>query len=240
MTELVDLTAHIEEGMPNHPAHGRSPLFLTGTRRNHEDSEATWRGRGVEDMSFKNGFVYIAEHNGTHLDAPVHVHPEGASIDEVPLEECHGPGVWLDISDAGPKGLVGPDELESAAEEAGVEVRAGDAVLLHTGWDRYVPDDPETYLGEHPGLSAAGAEWLHDRDVSLVGIDCGNMDVASDPALPAHRVFLRRDVPEKHTLVVENLRNVDSIPAHRFTFSAVPLPLAGATASPVRAFAVVE
>lgn len=240
MADLIDLTADIVEGMANHPNHGRSPVFLTGTRMNHDEAEDTWRGKGIEDTSFKNGFVFLAEHNGTHLDAPVHVHPDGQPIDEVPLEECHGPAVWLDVSDVGPKSGIGPGELEAAADEAGVTVTEGDIVLLHTGWDRYVPDDPDTYLGEHPGLSEAGAVWLHERDVTLVGIDCGNVDVAGDAALPAHRVFLREDVPEKYTLVVENLRNIDSIPDHRFTFSAAPLPLSGATASPVRAFAIVE
>lgn len=239
MVELIDLTAEIVEGMANHPNHGRSPLFLTGTRMNHDQAADTWRGKGIEDMSFKNGFVYLAEHNGTHVDAPVHVHPDGSSIDELPLEKCHGTAVRLDLSNVGPKGHIGPDELEAATDEADVTIKPKDIVLLYTGWDRYVPDDPDTYLDEHPGLSEEGAVWLHEQDVNLVGIDCGNVDVAGDAALPAHRVFLRDDIPEKYTLVVENLRNIDAIPTHRFTFSAAPLPLEGSTASPVRAFATV-
>lgn len=182
MVELIDLTAQIREGMANHPAHGKSPVFLTGTRMTHEETEDTWRGKGVEDMSVMNGFVLLAEHNGTHVDAPIHIHPDGEGIDEVPLEECYGPGVWLDLSDVGPRAAIGPDDLEAAAESAGVEVRAGDTVLLHTDWDRHLPDDEETYLSDHPGLSEAGAQWLHDGDVSLVGIDCGNVAVA--PGVP--------------------------------------------------------
>ncbi|WP_424018868.1 cyclase family protein [Halorientalis pallida] len=240
MVELVDLTATIHEEMANHPAHGRSPVFLTGTRMNHDETEDTWRGKGVEDMSVMNGFVLFAEHNGTHVDAPVHIHPDGAGIDEVPLEECYGSAVWLDLSEAGPREAIGPDALDAAATAAGVAVEAGDTVLLHTDWDRHLPDDQETYLDDHPGLSEAGAQWLHDRDVSLVGIDCGNVDVAGATSLPAHQVFLRRDVPEKHTLVAENLRGIDRIPDHRFTFSATPLPIEGATASPVRAVAIVD
>lgn len=239
MVELIDLTADIVEGMANHPNHGRSPLFLTGTRMNHDEAADTWRGKGVENMSFKNGFVYLAEHNGTHVDAPIHVHPDGASVDELPLEKCHGAAVWLDLSDTGPKGRIDPDELVTATDEAGVTIESGDIILLYTGWDRHLPDDPDVYLNEHPGLSEEGAVWLHRRGANLVGIDCGNVDVAGDAALPAHRVFLRDDIPETYTLVVENLRNIDAIPAHRFTFSAVPLPLEGATASPVRAFATV-
>lgn len=240
MAELIDLTAHIDEAMANHPAHGRSPVFLTGTRMNHDETEDTWRGKGVEDMSVKNGFVLFAEHNGTHVDAPIHLHPDGQGIDEVPLEECHGPAVWLDVSDAGERQGIGPDDLQSAAEDAGVEIRAGDAVLLHTGWDRHLPHDQDRYLEDHPGLSEAGAQYLHDREISLVGIDCGNVDVAGETALPAHQVLLRRDVPERYTLVAEHLRGIDAIPTHRFTFSATPLPIEGATASPVRAMAIVE
>ena len=50
MPELVDLTAPITEEMANHPAHGRSPLFLTGTRMNHDETADTWRGKGVFNM----------------------------------------------------------------------------------------------------------------------------------------------------------------------------------------------
>lgn len=240
MSRLIDLTAEIIEEMANHPNHGRSPLFLSGTRMNHEQAEDTWRGKGVEDLSLINGFVYIAEHNGTHIDAPYHLHPEGKTIDEIALEECYGPAVWLDVSDAGPKGEIGPNRLERAAADASIEVEAGDAVLLYTGWDDYLPNDEKTYLGEHPGLSVAGAEWLFKREVSVVGIDCGNVDVAGDVSMPAHRVLLREGAPDSYTLIVENLRNIDDIPSHRFVFSAAPLPLSGATASPIRAFAVVD
>ncbi len=240
MSELVDLTATITEEMANHPNHGRSPLFLSGTRMNHDQAEDSWRGKGVEDLSLVNGFVYIAEHNGTHIDAPYHLHPDGKTIEELALSECHGPAVWLDVSDVGPYGEIGPDELAAAATEAGVTVESGDAVLLATGWDEHLPEDRETYLGEHPGLSAAGAEWLFEREVSVVGIDCGNVDVAGDVSMPAHRVLLREGAPEEYTLIVENLRNVAAIPDHRFTFSAAPLPLSGATASPIRAFAIVD
>lgn len=240
MPDLIDLTAEITEEMVNHPAHGRSPVFLTGTRMNHEETADTWRGKGVEDVSLMNGFVLVAEHNGTHVDAPIHFHPDGEPINEIPLERCTGPAVWLDVSEIGPRGAIGPELLERARADAGVEVRDGDVVLLHTGWDRHLPDDPETYLNDHPGLSGGGAEWLHERNVSLVGIDCGNIDVAGDASFPAHQIFIRRDLPTKYTLIAENLRNVGSIPTHRFTFSAAPLPLEGATASPVRAFATVD
>ncbi|SDK53194.1 cyclase family protein [Natronorubrum texcoconense] len=240
MSQLIDLTAEITEEMANHPNHGRSPLFLSGTRMNHEQAEDTWRGKGVDDLSLVNGFVYIAEHNGTHIDAPFHLHPDGKTIDEIGLEECHGPAVWLDVSDVGPKGEIGPEVLEDAAADAGVEVERGDSVLLYTGWDDYLPDDEATYLGDHPGLSETGAEWLYERDVSVVGIDCGNVDIAGDVSMPAHRVLLREGAPDSYTLIVENLRNIDDIPSHRFVFSATPLPLSGATASPIRAFAVVD
>lgn len=239
MTQLIDLTATVAEEMANHPSHGRSPVFLPGTRMNHDEAADTWRGKGVEDMSLVNGFVLLAEHNGTHIDAPYHLHPDGITVEEVPLEECYGPAVWLDVSDVGARGAVGPAELEAAAADAGVEIRAGDAVLLRTGWDEHVPGDLDAYLSDHPGLSAAGAEWLRERDVTLVGIDCGNVDVAGAVAFPAHRALMR-DAPDDYVLIVENLRDVDAIPEHRFTFSAAPLPLEGSTASPIRAFAVVD
>ena len=37
--------------------------------------------------------VQMACHVGTHLDAPCHFIPDGPSIDQIPVERLHGPGV---------------------------------------------------------------------------------------------------------------------------------------------------
>src|SRR5712692_2936448 len=51
-------------------------------------------------------------HTGTHIDAPAHFLPGGASIDELDLETCFGPVQVIDLSVAGDL-LIDRDSLET-------------------------------------------------------------------------------------------------------------------------------
>src|SRR5205085_9079818 len=87
-------------------------------------------------------------------------------------------GVLLDIA-----GLLGgapvpedfeirPEHLEDAARAQGVEVRAGDVVLLRTGWAKYF-EDARNYVrnGHGPGPALAAAQWLSVRRIFAAGAD---------------------------------------------------------------------
>ena len=88
-------------------------------------------------------------------------------------------------------------------------------------------------MGKHPYLSGAAARSLVEAGVTLVGTDALNVDPTDEPSSAAHAALLGADV-----LIVENLTKLEELAAgraHRCAF--VPLRLAGADGSPVRAFA---
>jgi kynurenine formamidase len=119
-------------------------------------------------------------HNGTHVNAPLHLVQGGQGIGEVPLDRFFGTGPVLGI----PKGeweLIEPSDLEHAGE-----VRPGDMVMINTGWHHQYSDSIE-YFGHGPGLSAAAAEWLVERKVKLVGIDTATFDHPMATSLAGHR-----------------------------------------------------
>ena len=60
----------------------------------------------------------LSSHTGTHVDAPSHFVPGGASIDQVPLEVLWGPATLVDLSDQGR--AIGP-----AALTRSVRIRSG-------------------------------------------------------------------------------------------------------------------
>ena len=118
--------------------------------------------------------IVTAMHHGTHLNAPAHLAQGGAGAGELPLGTFFGQGVVLPV----PKGewqYVEPADLEAACLSTGLEVGAGDIVLLNTGWHRKFADDME-YFGHGPGLSPAAARWLADRGAKLVGVDTASVD----------------------------------------------------------------
>jgi arylformamidase len=121
-------------------------------------------------------YIQTSNHMGTHLDAPRHFVTGGMTIDEIPLEWLCGPGVIVDLRDE-------MDELAAYTPEmieARVEVRAGDIVILHTGWHRYsqfgAEPDEEKYIHVHPGAHPRMCDWLLAKKVHVWGVDCISTD----------------------------------------------------------------
>jgi arylformamidase len=65
--------------------------------------------------------------------------------------------------------------------------------------------------------------------VTLVGIDTPSVDLKSSVDLPAHQRFLAHDMAILEGLVLRD------VPEGRYELIALPLPLVGFDASPVRA-----
>jgi kynurenine formamidase len=120
-------------------------------------------------------------HNGTHVNAPLHLIQGGVGVGGLSMERFFGTGVVVDV----PKGrweIIEPDDLEASA----VAIEAEDIVILATGWHRNYSDSLQ-YFGEGPGLSPAAAQWLVDRQVKLVGIDTASIDHPMATSLGRHR-----------------------------------------------------
>jgi kynurenine formamidase len=119
-------------------------------------------------------------HNGTHVNAPIHLVQGGQGVGELPLDRFFGTGPVLDIP-KGEWGVIGPADLERAGE-----VGRGDIVIINTGWHHRYADSME-YFGHGPGLSAAAARWLVEHEVKLVGIDTATIDHPMATSLAGHR-----------------------------------------------------
>ena len=170
----------------------------------------------------------ISGHSGTHIDAPLHVFDELAGIETYPAERFIGPGVALDV----PKGPLEPvDAADLEAASRGL-VRAGDMVLLSTGWDaRY--GDP-AYLLDYPSLAMDAADWLLEHGVRLVALDMLSPDVpparrAPDAQLVVHQRLLGNDV-----LIAENLTGLAPLVGKRLQVYALPIKVAEGDGAPAR------
>jgi len=91
---------------------------------------------------------------------------------------------------------IGPDELDAACTRQGVEVGAGDIVLLRTGWTRVFRDrSAAEFMRSEPGLTVDCCRWLHERDVAAVAADNWGVEVypSGDPdaRMPVHYVLIR-------------------------------------------------
>jgi len=165
--------------------------------------------------------ITLSPHTGAHADAPLHYEADAAPIGAVPLEPFLGPCRVIHAIGAGP--LVQMHHLAHALPPVAAPLPA--RVLVRTyaraPLDRFDPDCA--------AFAPATVEALADLGVTLVGIDTASVDPAGSKTLDSHQVLRRRDLR-----VLENLV-LDAVPEGDYELIALPLKLATADASPVRA-----
>jgi kynurenine formamidase len=62
-------------------------------------------------------------------------------------------------------------DLEGALKRQKVTIRAGDAVLIHTGWGSLYGRDNETFLSGEPGVGLEVVRWFYERRIAVTGAD---------------------------------------------------------------------
>ncbi|PWW63182.1 cyclase family protein [Actinokineospora spheciospongiae] len=201
-------------------------------------------------MAISNETVTLTTHTGTHMDAPLHYGPESGgrpakSIDQVPLDWCHGPGVRLDLRHVPAGAGITEAHLTAALAAAGHDPAPGDLVLLWTGADALWGS--ADYLTDYPGLTGEGTAFLVERGVRVIGIDAWGLDRPMRSMVddyrrtgdrahlwPAHLYGRSREY-----LQLEKLANLGDLPAATgFTVSCFPVSLAGAGAGWTRVVAM--
>jgi len=174
-------------------------------------------------MSFAKGdhldlsSVLTTVHLGAHADAPSHYHAEGVTMEKRELGRYLGAAQVVRVSGLKPKERVRPAHLKVAV--------GAPRVLFDTG---SFPD-PEKWNSDFNSLSPELLNWLADQGVRLVGIDTPSVDPEDSKALESHQVLFARDLA-----VLEGLLLKD-VPEGLYTLVALPLPIEGGDASPVRA-----
>jgi kynurenine formamidase len=168
-------------------------------------------------------------HSGTHMDAPRHFLPEGATLDQQNLSVCCGPARVIDLTPIAPKQLITIDDVTSRLDM----VHPGDRLLFRTDWHRRA-GTPQ-YRDQLPRISLELARWLVERQVALIGVEPPSVaDVNNLQELTAvHQTLFRGNV-----LIVEGLANLDQLQRERIEFIALPLKITGGDGSPVRAVAI--
>ena len=168
----------------------------------------------------------VSLHTGTHMDAFFHFYRGRATIEQIPLAQCMGPALLVDLSHKRAKENITEDDLAPFREALSCTPK----VILYTGWAQYWGQP--LYFTDYPALTRGAAQFLVDRGIELVGVDTPSVDYSPNDA---HFVLLGNDV-----LIVENLANLDQIGQPQFELTALPLKITGRDGSPVRAIAVVE
>ena len=146
----------------------------------------------------------------THFDAPWHMVEHGKRLDEIPIGELIGPAVVLDLSplygiDTPPSRCISVEHLEKRLEIANLELKAGDALILHTGRASQYLTNSSAYYSDYCTLGFEACQWLDRHKVRLVGLDAPDVDLPHEYLAPPfapvnHRYLLSRDI-----YIIENV-----------------------------------
>lgn len=231
MSKVVDLSLLIEDNMPAHKLFQR-PVITT--HMSHESSKALGLGVPGDAMTFQTNFIAMLDHVGTHVDAFRHVKPDGAPIDEMPLEMFMGKAVCFDLTHIPDLGEITVEDMEKAEAASGVKVD-GHIVLLCTGFHKRNYQSLDS-VWKNPLLTAEATQWLYDRGSKMQGVEGPSTDKPSDNIFAQHR--LCRELGMSHWEWLVNLEEL--VGKGEFQFFGVPLKFKGGSGSPVRAFAVLN
>jgi len=160
--------------------------------------------------------LHATVHLGAHADAPSHYGTAAPDIASRPLERYLGPCEVVRVPVA--RGARVTTTLLPRP------VRAP-RVLLATG----TFPDPERFNDDFAALAPELIDQLHAAGVTLIGIDTPSVDLFASKDLAAHQRCLAHDIAILEGLVLAR------VPEGIYELVALPLPLAGFDASPVRA-----
>lgn len=175
-----------------------------------------WTARIGPGCAANVSAVMLSPHLGAHADAPLHYADGAQPIGEVDLAPFLGHCRVVHAIGCGP--LVRPEHLRHAADGLPPRVLVRTCQQAATVWTE-----------DFAALAPETVDWLAGQGVRLVGIDTPSVDPASSEGLESHQRLLRLDLR-----VLENLV-LDDVPAGDYELIALPLRLATAEASPVRA-----
>ncbi len=222
---IVDVSGPITSGMW-HYGPPYLDLPVPPVRVEQIDFPEPLKGQLVMD------YLQMSSQTGTYLETARHVYADRESIDTVPLERSWMiPTVVLHVrSEAGHK--VTLEEAKASLAEQQLTIEPGDAVLIHTGWDREW-SNPARYLTEMPYVSRDVVYWLMDQRIGIWGADTPRAD-SPDDLQNFFGDFFKTDI-----LLLAPLVNLDRAPfGTKPWLVALPLKLDAACASPVRAVLV--
>ncbi len=198
------------------------------------------------------GYFYSAytfatpEHGGTHIDAPIHFHKDGDTVEQLKVEKLILPAIVIDVSAAANKDRdyrLQVSDIEKFEERHG-KIPENSAILLRTKWDRFWPD-AKSYLGDDtpgkttdlhfPSFGAEATRFLvNERGAAMIGIDTASIDYGPSQDFIVHQIVAEKNIPD-----LENLTGLDKLPATGATIIALPMKIAKGSGAPVRVIAMV-
>ena len=175
--KYIDLSHEIKNEMPVYPGDKEVNLI----------KEKDYIENGYNSIS-----IATEMHEGTHIDAPLHMQENKSYISDYPIERFIGNVALLDVRG---------EKIIDVKDEYYINIKENDIVLLFTGWDNFY--GKEEYYTEHPVVSRELAELLIKKKIKMLGMDMPSPDRDN---YEIHNVLFENDI-----FLLENLTNLNKL-----------------------------
>jgi arylformamidase len=202
MPSVYDVTVPLTPGLPVYP--GDPPFQIEPI---HPDGPTPFR---LSRMS-------LGTHTGTHVDAPAHLVPAGATVDALPPEILIGKARVVEI--------LARERIERLDLEA-QDLRDDLRILLKTRMSGQMLKPG--FQEDHLYLSGDAAAYLAQAGLKLVGFDYISVDRYGAADFPAHHALLEAGV-----VIVEGL-DLSEVEPGEYDMTCLPLRVAGGDGAPAR------
>ena len=185
----------------------------------------------------------ISEHAGTHLDAPIHFSTSGDTVERISADTLVVPLAVIDVI---AKAAANSDYQVTRSDLMAWERRYGRlpdgcCVAMNSGWARHVADAAK-FTGKDsagvlhfPGFAGEATEWLMtQRKVVGLAVDTLSLDYGASKDFKSHLLWL-----PSGRWGLENVANLDKVPASGATLVVGLAKVTGATGGPARLIALV-
>lgn len=185
----------------------------------------------------------MGEHSGTHMNAPNSFYSGGGSIDSYLPQSLVMSAIAIDIRE---KSLVNPDYTLTIDDVLNWEqqhqfIEPGNMIILYTGWQEKWDNEGDFFnrddrgICHFPGFSKSVTKFLlKERLIAGVGTDTHGVEPGQDESFDVNKLVLK-----EQRVVLENLANLDQLPAINITLVIGILRLLGGSGSPVSVLAFV-
>jgi len=262
--QVVDLGRILDEDTPKFPGrYWHQTLDVTPHYENLRRADSGDQGWGRNQINWITEIQAGTFQVGTQLDSIGHIQAgerfyngwttrdlvrsnglERFGMETVPPVITRG--VLLDVAaykntDRLPRGyVITREDVEGTLRREGLALRAGDAVLFHTGWGGLWGVDNAQFLSGEPGPGLATVQWLYEQHIAVTGADTWSYGPVpgEDPERPflvPQTMYVKLGLFGLENLATEHLAR-DGV--HEFLFVLTHARTRGSTAAIVAPAAV--
>ena len=197
--------------------------------------------KNIEQDNYFTQILVISEHNGSHVDAPVHIRQGEKSIDQIPCGYLIGPYKKYDLTCFNPEAgkNITIDQIKEVEARDNIQPQAGDIILLQYGWDKYYLPyskklfEKDWYAANVPGINEEVMQYFRDAEIRAIGSDTVSTDAAYTESKIMSMAGKEKYFLPNNILPMSGFINMSKAPVTGL-FMAVPLKIKNGSGSPIR------